>query len=867
MSLRLIKYFRSPSATLSDWVALNPTLAKGEVSYLLDSLTNNAIAAKVGPGEWNTLSYLGKYLPDKLHTLNVLGAAGSGSGVGFEIEENSVITGYFKTTTARTGFDVRPPAATANARLLFSALTADREYTFPNASGTISLVSGALTQNSIPFIDVNGFLTQDTGFSYNPTTDIISVGGQTVSVGTGTQNYVSKWTSTGNILGDSTIINTASLTTIFHSFASTNTVESVLKIQRESSGTPGVGIGASLDFAAETTANVNITLGKIQTVAKAITLGTEVGSMRITSKLASGVFTGIEVTGEDGTGATIKPYISSGTSNLTLNSGTTDVNLITSSTGQILLENEDLITIHSGGSNNTYVYVSNNFEVISSQISLLSLQTSTGNSALSALKVSTVAAVPTTGTGTGIDFESYVGSASYVIGSSIKSVSTDLTLGSEDFDLVFETRLDGVLANKFAIQSDGYLKIDTQPANDEALTQFLVRDNSTGIVKYRDGSSFITSLSVATANGFAGTVTSGTTPQITISTEVTGILKGNGAAVSAASAGTDYQAPVTLTTTGNSGAATFTSNTLNIPNYTLAGLGGVSGSGTSGQVAYFNGPSSIAGAATMYWDGTRFGVGGEPLARIYSASNELGVAVGMLVANTYQIGASDGISINFGLGRSGDTFITSVKAIVFGKEQLWDTTNASADGYLAFKTLQNGAEFERGRIQSTGQWKFNAYNSSTAFLGTPQGYLAFDDQGNIITVASSGSGGKHLIYSGSDVSPLVERANLRFTNGLSASDSSPDTLAKLGGALTENTSITGAFNLSFSTSNISLFSASPNFNGGTNILFVSKSTTRPTAPPTDGFYIWAEEINSNELIIPRITKLMVMDSYGNIRAL
>jgi len=40
------------------------------------------------------------------------------------------------------------------------------------------------------------------------------------------------------------------------------------------------------------------------------------------------------------------------------------------------------------------------------------------------------------------------------------------------------------------------------------------------------------------------------------------------------------QNPITLTTTGNNGAATFISNVLNIPNYTLAGLGGVGGTGT-----------------------------------------------------------------------------------------------------------------------------------------------------------------------------------------------------------------------------------------------------------------------------------------------
>lgn len=55
----------------------------------------------------------------------------------------------------------------------------------------------------------------------------------------------------------------------------------------------------------------------------------------------------------------------------------------------------------------------------------------------------------------------------------------------------------------------------------------------------------VTSVSVVTANGFAGTVaTATTTPAITLSTTITGILKGNGTAISAASAGTDYQAPI-----------------------------------------------------------------------------------------------------------------------------------------------------------------------------------------------------------------------------------------------------------------------------------------------------------------------------------
>lgn len=58
------------------------------------------------------------------------------------------------------------------------------------------------------------------------------------------------------------------------------------------------------------------------------------------------------------------------------------------------------------------------------------------------------------------------------------------------------------------------------------------------------GGGTVTTVSVVSANGFAGTVANaGTTPAITMQTSVTGLLKGNGTAMSAAVAGTDYIAP------------------------------------------------------------------------------------------------------------------------------------------------------------------------------------------------------------------------------------------------------------------------------------------------------------------------------------
>lgn len=69
------------------------------------------------------------------------------------------------------------------------------------------------------------------------------------------------------------------------------------------------------------------------------------------------------------------------------------------------------------------------------------------------------------------------------------------------------------------------------------------------------GAGTVTSVSVVSANGLAGSVATATsTPAITISTTVTGVLKGNGTAISAAVAGTDYVTPT--------GAETLTNKTI-----------------------------------------------------------------------------------------------------------------------------------------------------------------------------------------------------------------------------------------------------------------------------------------------------------------
>lgn len=122
------------------------------------------------------------------------------------------------------------------------------------------------------------------------------------------------------------------------------------------------------------------------------------------------------------------------------------------------------------------------------------------------------------------------------------------------------------------------------------------------LVDLASGNGTVTSVSVVTANGFAGTVaTATTTPAITLSTTITGILQGNGTAISAASttgSGNVVLATSPTLTTPNLGtpsAATLT-NATGLPISTgVSGLGtGVAtalgvNTGSAGAVVLFNG--------------------------------------------------------------------------------------------------------------------------------------------------------------------------------------------------------------------------------------------------------------------------------------
>jgi hypothetical protein len=107
----------------------------------------------------------------------------------------------------------------------------------------------------------------------------------------------------------------------------------------------------------------------------------------------------------------------------------------------------------------------------------------------------------------------------------------------------------------------------------------------------------VTAVSVASANGFAGSSSGGATPALTLTTSITGVLKGDGTALSAATAGTDYVAPGGALGTPSSGTL---SNATGLPIST-----GVSGLGSN--VATFLGTPSSANLASAVTDETGSG--------------------------------------------------------------------------------------------------------------------------------------------------------------------------------------------------------------------------------------------------------------------
>jgi len=121
------------------------------INYGNSSTTHNFLGTAIYELQVNS------YVEDKLITLNYGGSVGSGIGVGFEIEEDNLITGFLKTNATRDGFSFQAPSIVHTAHFLFSSFTADRTFDLPDSSGTLALQSW-VSSGYVPYTGA----TQDT---------------------------------------------------------------------------------------------------------------------------------------------------------------------------------------------------------------------------------------------------------------------------------------------------------------------------------------------------------------------------------------------------------------------------------------------------------------------------------------------------------------------------------------------------------------------------------------------------------------------------------------------------------------------------------------------------------------------------------
>ena len=102
----------------------------------------------------------------------------------------------------------------------------------------------------------------------------------------------------------------------------------------------------------------------------------------------------------------------------------------------------------------------------------------------------------------------------------------------------------------------------------------------------------VTAVSVVSANGLAGSSSGGATPALTLSTTITGLLKGNGTAISAATSGTDY-APATSGTSILYGNGSGGFNNVTIGTGVSFAAGTLSATGSGGTVTSVTGTAPV----------------------------------------------------------------------------------------------------------------------------------------------------------------------------------------------------------------------------------------------------------------------------------
>lgn len=198
---------------------------------------------------------------------------------------------------------------------------------------------------------------------------------------------------------------------------------------------------------------------------------------------------------------------------------------------------------------------------------------------------------------------------------------------------------------------------------------------------------------------------------------------------------------ITLTTTGTSGAATYSAGTLNIPQYQAVLTNPVTGTGTTGHVAYFNGSGSIAGSANHFWDNTngRLGIGtntpGAPLSVVGNTSGYTFYSIGRNNADNASVISfrsnsatteyawiESGVNSQLDFGTNGNyrMRITSAGNVGIGTSSPGELLHLSKATYPFIKLTETTANTsgQFGYDSPAAEWRLRTLTSTPLTFGT-----------------------------------------------------------------------------------------------------------------------------------------------------
>jgi hypothetical protein len=243
------------------------------------------------------------------------------------------------------------------------------------------------------------------------------------------------------------------------------------------------------------------------------------------------------------------------------------------------------------------------------------------------------------------------------------------------------------------------------------------------------GGGSVTTVSVASANGFVGSVANASsTPAITISTSITGLLQGNGTAISAVTIGSGLNfASGTLSSTGSGGTVTsvgFTGGLITVASATTTPA--LTVAGTSGGIVYFSSASTWASSALLASNALMIGGGAG------SAPSTTTTGTGVVSALAVNTGTAGAFVVNGGaLGTPTSGTVTN----------LTGTASININGTVGATTASTGAFTyisTSGFTSTTPVLTFNASNSPIASGASISGsYLQFVMQNKSATVGAS----------------------------------------------------------------------------------------------------------------------------------